>query len=419
MVLRLVMALFLILAVLLGGCKQAEVADTDTGKGEIVVGYLEDLSGPIGPSAIPQTDGGLDAFRYMNEEQDGIMGHPVRTVVIDFKMDSALAMSGWDRLKSEGAAIVMSGASAAARMIINACQQDRIVVLGSSSDTNDIFPKQPSFYFSTFGHSYGAIDSMCDMVEQDWVKEGEGRSPRIGFDIPVFGNYQKVLGKAARLAAEKRGWEYIITYTSIMPADVTTQMLQVKEFDCDYVYLSGSNSADVAWLKEMERQSFHPVIFGMFPLGDPEIWRAAGDLCIGSTFYQNGPQWSDTDLEGIKLLHDLNARWYPDVESRPGIYPRGFAHAMAASEAIRRAIENVGYDNLTNEAVHTAMETITDFDPMEWGSPYTWTPTDHQGTTGCVWYEWAEGGTMVRVSDWISYKPLPQEWRTTAWWLKD
>ena len=102
MILRLVMALFLILAVLLGGCKQAEVADTDPGKGEIVVGYLEDLSGPGAATFRPQTDGGVDAFRYMNEEQDGILGHPVRTVVIDFKMDPALATSGWDRLKDEG-----------------------------------------------------------------------------------------------------------------------------------------------------------------------------------------------------------------------------------------------------------------------------------------------------------------------------
>ena len=85
----------------------------------------------------------------------------------------------------------------------------------------------------------------------------------------------------------------------------------------------------------------------------------------------------------------------------------------------KNTAKQMGYENLTSEAVQTAMETINDFDPMEWGAPYTWTPTDHQGTTGCLWYKWAEGGTMVRVSDWISFEPLPQEWRTTAWWLKD
>ena len=419
MVLRLVMALFLILAVLLGGCKQAEVADSDTEKGEIIVGYLEDLSGPGAATFGPQTDGGLDAFRYMNEEQDGILGHPVRPVVIDFKMDPALATSGWDRLRDEGAVVVFSSAAAVARMIVNFCEQDHIVLLGGSVDTDELFPKQPSFYFSTFAHAYGAFDSMCDMVEQDWVKKGEGRPPRIGFDLIALGNYPKVYGKAGKLVAEKRGWDYIVTNTSISPADVTTQVLQMKEFNPDYVCLYGSSPAIIAWFKDMDRQDFYPVIFGLLTLGDPETWRAVGDLCIGSTFYQHGPQWSDSDLEGIKLLHDLNARWHPDVESRPGAYPRGFAHAMAVSEAIKRAIENVGYENLNSEAVRTAMETITDFDPMGWGAPYTWTATDHQGTTGCLWYKWAEGGTMVRVSDWIPYEPLPQEWRTTAWWLTD
>ena len=419
MILRLVMAMFLMLAVLLGGCKQAEVVDTDAGKGEIVVGYLEDLSGPLAATVGPQKDGGLDAFRYMEEEKGGILGHPVRTVVIDFKMDSALAMSGWDRLKDEGAVLVLSGASAAAPMIVNACEQDRIVVLGSSSDADNLFPKQPSFYFSTFPHLYGAFDSMCDLVEKDWAKKGEGRTPRIGFDVIALGSYQRVFGKAGKLVAEKRGWDYIITNTSIMPASVATQVLQMKEFDPDYAFLCGSSPAIVTWFKDMDRQDFHPVIFGTLTLGDPETWRAVGDLCIGSIFYQHGPQWSDTDLDGIKLLHDLNARWHPDVESRPGVYPRGFAHAMAVSEAIKRAIENVGYENLNSEAIRPAMETITDFDPMGWSAPYTWTSTDHQGTTGCLWYKWAEGGTMVRASDWISYEPLPQEWRTTAWWLKD
>jgi branched-chain amino acid transport system substrate-binding protein len=411
--------LLLILAVLAGGCRPTDIEDAGSGKGEIVVGVLEDLSGPLASTVGPQKDGVVDAYRYVNEELDGILGHPVKLVVIDFRMDPALATSGWDRLKNEGAVLVHSGSAAAARMLVTACQQDRIPIIGSSSDADELFPKESSFLFSTFPHMYGTFNAMCSIIEKDWAQKGESRKPRVGFDVIAFGMYQKIFSKISKLVAEKRAWDYIITNTGISPADVTTQVMQVKDFKCDYIYLHSSNPAVIAWLKEMDRQGFEPEILGTLALGDPETWRATGELCIGTRFYQHGPQWSETDLEGIKLLHDLNAKWHPDVESRPGIYPRGFSHAMAMAEALKRATQQVGYENINGEAVKAAIETMTGVDPMKWGAPYTWTATDHQGTPGCLWYKWSDGGSMERISEWINYEPLPEEWRVNAWWLTD
>jgi hypothetical protein len=64
------------------------------------------------------------------------------------------------------------------------------------------------------------------------------------------------------------------------------------------------------------------------------------------------------------------------------------------------------------------METIKDFDPGI-GSTYTWTSTDHQGIAGCRWYKWTDEGQLVSASDWYTFAPLPDEWKTTAWWLTE
>ena len=92
---------------------------------------------------------------------------------------------------------------------------------------------------------------------------------------------------------------------------------------------------------------------------------------------------------------------------------------MAMTGALKRATEQVGYEKLNGEAIKTAIETLANFDPMNWDAPYTWTPTDHQGTPGCLWYKWSEDGNMERISEWITYEPLPEEWRVNAWWLTD
>ena len=263
------------------------------------------------------------------------------------------------------------------------------------------------------------FDTLGDMIEKDWADKGRAGTPRVGFDVVAFGNYQKIFSKAARMAAEKRGWEYIITYTSIVPADVTTQVLQIKEFECDYIYLMTPESAVIVWLRELERQNVKPIIFGSTGLASGEIWTATGEVCLGSRFYQYSPVWSETDLPMVKLIQDLNAEWHPEVTSRPSHYIRGFEHVLVVAEALKRAIDNVGFENLSAEAVKDAMETFRDFRPTENGTSYTWTPDDHQGVHGCRWYEWAEGGTQIRASDWYSFKPLPEEQRTNAWWLAD
>ena len=59
---------------------------------------------------------------------------------------------------------------------------------------------------------------------------GAKRNPRVGFDFPTLGIVPRKSEKVAGMAAEKRGWGYVVTRTSIAPADVTTQVLQVKSF---------------------------------------------------------------------------------------------------------------------------------------------------------------------------------------------
>jgi branched-chain amino acid transport system substrate-binding protein len=204
----------------------------------------------------------------------------------------------------------------------------------------------------------------------------------------------------------------------MVPADVTTQVLQVKNFGCDYIYLMTPETGVIPWLKELDRQNFRPTIFGSTGLAAAEVWQATGKLSVGTIAYQFGPQWQETNYPMVKLLHELNAKWHPEVKSRVGHYIRGFAEMMTLAEALKRAIETSGFEKLNGETMKTAMETIKDFDPGI-GSTYTWTSTDHQGIAGCRWYKWTDEGQLVSASDWYTFAPLPDEWKTTAWWLTE
>ena len=409
----------LVLAIVLStACAQKQVPQEQETE-EIVIGIIDDFSGPMASMCLAYLDAENDAVRYINEKQGGILGYPIKTIVIDHRMDSTLAISGWDRLKTEQVPLVISVTAPAATVLQTSCQDDGIPIIAGGGNIDQAYPTEPSYYFMNVPVLYGVFESVCDLTLKDWTQKGKTGKPKIGFDVVSIGSYNKIFSKMSRMAAEKYGLEYIITATSIAPADAATQVLQVKNFGCDYMYLHGTESAVIVWLKDMERQNFHPIIFGSTGLAAPELFSATGELCVGTTYYAHGPQWTDTNRPGIEMLHKLNSEWHPEVKDRPGHYCRGFVSFLANAEVVKRAVEKAGHSNLNGDAIKDAFEHTQNYEPAEMGVEYSWTASDHQGIHGCSWYTWTEDGIGVAASDWYEFEPLTGEQRTQAWWLTE
>jgi hypothetical protein len=66
-----------------------------------------------------------------------------------------------------------------------------------------------------------------------------------------------------------------------------------------------------------------------------------------------------------------------------------------------------------------AMETIKEFEPMNYGTSWTWTPSDHHGLHAQIWYQWTEELELIPASDWDYLEPLPEGQRTDDWWYKE
>jgi len=389
-------------------------------KGEIVFGNLEDMSGPFAGSSVPWVDGIKDCVRYINEEKGGVRGHQLRHIIFDFKMESSLAISGWERLKDENAVMIASGPAPIVPMITTSAQEDRIPVLTSSGAIMEqIYPTKPSYFFGTLPHLSDIYKAMVELIEEDWKQRGNAGTPRVAIDSPAFGNLGRLYYKGAKVAVEAKGWDYHMTRTPLAPADVTTQVLQMKQFDPDYVYLGITGPSAIAFLKEFERQNFHPITYAGMLIATSNVWDAVGELAAGIPFYTRTPQWWDLDNEGVVLVRELNARWHPEVTSRGMTYLYGFFSFAAVAEAMGMAVDQVGYENLNGEAMKEALETIRDFDSVGSGVRYTWTPNDHRGIQGCLWYQFTEEGTMEKVHDWFIFGPMPEEMRSDEFWLSD
>jgi len=412
-----ILSSLLLLSLVVGACAPKAAPQDEVEKGEIVIGYLEGMTGPLAGTAIPYVDGGQDAIRYINEEKGGILGYKIKPTIIDFKMDAAVAFAGWDRFRSEGAPVVMAQTAATAALWEMPNRDFIPMVVGGGASVDAVFPKEPSYLFAVTPVLLQLFNSWVKVVADDWAASGKTGSPKIGYDFASIGTMPKMFTKNVDMLMEERGWEYLITRSSIVAADATTQVLQMKNLGCDYVYLYNTEHTIIVFVRELERQNLSPKITGTSALASEETWKAVGDLVVGASMPQFSAQWTETDVPGVKLLHDLNAKWHPDVKNRPSHYCRGFAELLVVAKGLETAVENVGYENMTGDVVRQALETIKDYDPMDMGMGYTWTPTDHQGLHGCKWYQWTKDGVLTPMTDWDVFPTLPEDQRTDAYWM--
>jgi ABC-type branched-subunit amino acid transport system substrate-binding protein len=76
----------------------------------------------------------------------------------------------------------------------------------------------------------------------------------------------------------------------------------------------------------------------------------------------------------------------------------GFRAGYVAFEAVKRAVEEAGYENVDGTAVNRALLSMKDFDPYGIG-PITYTADDHRGSNRVSVYQ-VRGGEVVRAADW-------------------
>ena len=384
---------------------------------KITIGLMDDYTGAFAGLCRDRRDGLLDYVKYLNDELGGIQGHEVAVKVFNNKLNPIQALLGWDTLRDAGAPVIVSWLSVFIPPVWQAAQKDRIPLFTSAGHFGLVYPKQPSYYFARAPQVAALFQSTFDLIAQDWAKKGKSGTPKVGVDVMDATTMPKMARKIVAFQNKKRGWQNVtFTTTSRAPADVTTQVLTMKNAGVEYLHIVGTGVSSIAWIKELDRQNFHPMVFGNFSFAE-NTYKATGNLGIGIVSYQVNAQYTDTDLPLIKLSHKVNAIYHPEITTRNGDYVGGFTDAAAVFHVLDKAVTAAGSAKVTGQMVKTAFETTRNFDPGI-GAGYTWTPNDHQGFPAIRWYKYVGGGIMSPVTPWVTFEPLPEEQRTDAFWMK-
>jgi branched-chain amino acid transport system substrate-binding protein len=334
-----------------------------------------------------------DGLRWWNEER-GIPGVTIKHIWRDNARDTGKILSTYRAFVERGVpAFVNFSPPGALKAKID---RDQIPLLCEAITGEAMYP--PGWVYSDYPTEAERFAAMADWIMENW---SEDRPPKIAFVVPDVEYAREPLG-ACKKYAESIGMEWLPPeFIPYVPLDSTPQLLRLGASGADFVYIGPLWPTALPVLRDAER-------LGLIDQMNFCLWDAAlvdklieilGPATEGLFGPHARPVPNEVDNPGVQWAMEVWERYHGTEEMNP-LFVFGVSHSPILPDAIKMAIEKVGYENLDGQAVREALDTYKDYDPYGYGAPLDYTdPENHRGSPWVRIYQ-IQGGKQVGVSEW-------------------
>ena len=389
------------------GCAPEEVAPPE--EKVIKIGITSDLTGSYSTVGVPIFQGQYDYLRYINDAKGGINGIPLKVMWADCRTDPSLVLSTYRRFKDAGIVALIEMSSTELMALKPFIERDKIPTVGTSASYYSFVP--PGWYYANYlfeGQTLAA--ALKWWYENEWSKRGLDRPARVA--IMSMNNPLGLGSRDACLAWAKRNLNIEVVSdqtTPVMALDFTTELLTAKAKNPDIMILAYPTNEGLIFRDATRIDWPKDVPFNC----EPATSYTHGNILIAgpgaisqsfgaTTFYL----LTETNIPGMKLLHQIHERYRGGPCADVGY--QAAAGSIILEEAIKRALDKVGYDNLTGTAIKEALDTLHNFETGVVG-PVSY--DDYPGDRLCtecgrvVRFDWDKQGVVV-VTDWFDFPPF-------------
>lgn len=387
-----VLGLALILTALLFPARVGVAQERGITRTEIIIGSTVPLSGPAAfwGSGV---GGGIDAYLRSINDAGGIHGRKFRTVLLDDSYLPPRAAVNVRELVERHNVFAIVGMIGTANAFATRGYILESKVLWITPTTNDIWAglrENRKYLFVTYPsyHNEGRI------LTEYAAKNLGTKSIAVFYQNDEYGlgllrgvKYGAAQAKTVKFAGQA---SYEVT-----DADVSAQAVRLRATGADTVFIAATPTQGALIVREMAKLGWRPKLLATFTLGDPIMFRLAGEAWndIYLSAYFPLPGSGDPKIEEtLGTLFRYNAA----LRNSPYNALAGVSFIEPLVEALRR----VGPD-VTKDKVVAAMESIRNWDGAV-ARGITFTKDRHQGLNR-IYVVRSSGGQYVKVTDWISY----------------
>ncbi len=340
----------------------------------ITIYHFGDLSGPYAAITAPLVHGAEDAVAAINEA-GGIYGAELAIEFADTGGSIDEAVAAYDRFTGEddNPLVMITYGSGEVEALAQRFVEDKVVNItaglsakGFYVDSGYTFGLGP-IYPDQFGLVMGFLNENWDMYKP----EGAEDTLKLAYLSWPTAFGQGALTPETRAFMEENGIELVHeeTYDLSPTADTTTAILNAQAAGANAIWTNTLAFGPAALLNDLNslglRDQF--VVAADNWAMDLALYAFLADPAYGVGLIAPTPYlwWTDVENPGIQYADQLfAANERPMAEHNVG-YLLLIAGIDLAVEAITLAIDTVGYENLTGEAVHDAMVELGSFQALE------------------------------------------------------
>lgn len=360
---------------------------------EVVIGTSTPLSGPA--AAWGTTALGMEAWAKYINDQGGVHGRRIRLIIRDDAYNPGRAVANIREIKDE----VFAYAGQVGTAVINAIRdvitehQIPFVYPYGNIQMWRAYPKERLRYVFA---QYPDYSDEGEFLATYALKNLGVKKMAIFYQNDDYG---KGGLEGARRGAKKLGGNLPVAEVpyEVAERELGIHALKLKETGAEAVILYTTPAQGALILKEMAKVGYRPKILASFTLGDPLMFKVAGDLWEGVYVNVTGSVVG-TDPEADRVAGILT-RYEPKIKGRENFGVFGAITMMTVVEGLKRA----GRD-LTRERFLQALEGLRDWRPEGLGAPISFGPTRHHGLN-TVRLMRAEKGKLVQVTGYQMFPP--------------
>lgn len=360
------------------------------GASTIKIGSLADLTGATGDVGKPYAEGVKDCVKYFNDN-GGINGKQIELLMVDYQYKIPQAIAAYKDFMRKKVVAIHGWGTGDTEALSKFITKDEIPYFSASYSEHITNPATNPYNFLV-----GATYSDQARIALKFIKEngqkktaafiyndtGFGRSPF----FPDGEEYAKKIGVSV---ADKQ-------IVGLKDLDATSQLLNLSKSGAEYALVQETYMAASTIVKDAKKLGLDTKFIGLNWTFGKTLVDLAKDAAEGYYGTNSFALWGETDVAGIKFLHELNKKYHPELSYREVNYIQGFSSMYVMLSALKMT-----KGELTGKNIKNTLESFKDFDTMGLTAPVTFTKDSHKGVTSLKIYQ-IKSGQLVPVTDYIS-----------------
>lgn len=364
----------------------------------VTVGACQPITGRFAFAGVAINAGLQDYLNYANERKL-VPGKRFNYVYEDSAYDTEKAVACFKKIMAQHAPVIMYGESTGLGKAIAPELNSRYRVLyGSTSFSSELAdPKTHPFSFVS-GPTYS--DQFGILLEYIARNKGATR-PKVAFFYSDTEFGKDPIPYARKRAAELGIDVVAEIVTKVGAVDVTSEVLQLKKSQPDYVIFQGYVLAPITEVVRAARDfGLKTKFMGTFWSMDKTIIDKLGPDAEGYMGVNPYAYFYEESAPGIAAMRAYNQKVHPDAKYQPNSYIQGWFTGMVYVEAVRRVV--AAGKPVTGENLAAVLDGIKDWDTGGVTGKVTF--VNHKAGVGRVYKANAQKGVFEPASDWIHVK---------------